>query len=74
MEHSQEFVSSWSSDDGQTFRKIVRQQWNFSPQGSTQEMEHYHVELSGVTQVELKIVQDKNGGNAPASLEQFRLA
>ena len=74
VERSQEFVLRWSSDDGQTFHEIVRQQWNFSPHGSTQETEDYHVELSGVTQVELKIVPDRSKGDTRASLAEFRLA
>src|SRR5438874_6116457 len=28
---TQEFVLRWSSDGGDSFREIVRQQWNFSP-------------------------------------------
>jgi hypothetical protein len=74
VERSQEFVLRWSADDGKTFHEIVRQQWNFSPYGSTQESEAYNVELSGVTQIELKIVPDRNDGNVYASLAQLRLA
>jgi hypothetical protein len=29
---TQEFVLRWSSDLGRSFREIVRQQWNFSPE------------------------------------------
>src|SRR3712207_2728675 len=36
-ERSQEFVLRYSPDGGRTFRDIVRQQWNFSPHGSTRE-------------------------------------
>jgi hypothetical protein len=74
VERFQEFVLRWSPDEGQTFYDIVRQQWNLSPRGSTQEMEEYQVELSGVTQIELKIVPDKSGGEVRASLAQLRLA
>jgi hypothetical protein len=74
VERSQEFVLRWSSDDGQTFHDIVRQQWNFSPPGSTQETEDYPVALTGVTQRELKIMPDRSGGNVCASLAQLRLA
>ena len=28
---TQEFVLRWSADGGNSFREIVRQQWNFSP-------------------------------------------
>jgi len=54
--------------------EIVRQQWNFSPPGTTQELEDYSVDLLDVTVMELEIVPDKSGGEARASLESFRLA
>ncbi len=73
-ERTQEFVLRWSADGGQSFREIVRQQWNFSPQGATDETEDHHVDLSGVTVLELSIIPDISGGDAPASLAQLRLA
>jgi hypothetical protein len=69
-----EFVLRWSSDFGRSFPEIVRQQWNFSPPGTVQELEDYLVDLSNVTVVELEIVPDQSGGEARASLESFRLA
>ena len=72
-ERTQEFVLRWSADGGQSWREIVRQQWNFSPHGTTQE-EDYQVELAGVTQLELSIIPDVSGGPARASLAQLRLA
>jgi hypothetical protein len=71
---TQEFVLRWSPDGGDSFREIVRQQWNFSPPDSVREVEDYAVELSSVTALELVIVPDKNGGAARASLASFRLA
>ena len=59
---TQEFVLSWSPDNGRSFKQILRQQWNFSQPGSMQEVEDYEVELSGVTQLELTIVPDQRGG------------
>ncbi|MEJ2070295.1 MAG: hypothetical protein P8X65_09520 [Syntrophobacterales bacterium] len=73
-ERTQEFVLRWSPDGGQTYREIVRQQYNFSPPGSTREIEDYAVHLEGVTALELKIVPDISGGSARASLAQLRLA
>jgi len=73
-ERTQEFTLRWSPDGGQSFREIVRQQWNFSPQGATCETEDHHVELSGVTVLELSIIPDIRGGSARASLAQLRLA
>jgi hypothetical protein len=73
-ERTQEYVLRWSQDGGQSFREIVRQQWNFSPQGATNETEDLHVELPAVTVLELSIIPDTSGGNAFASLAQLRLA
>jgi hypothetical protein len=71
---TQEFVLSWSPDNGRSFKQILRQQWNFSQPGSMQEVEDYEVELSGVTQLDLTIVPDQRGGDARASLARWRLA
>lgn len=71
---TQEYVLRWSPDGGQSFREIVRQQWNFSPQGATSETEDHLVELPPVTVLELSIIPDIGGGNAFASLAQMRLA
>jgi hypothetical protein len=71
---TQEFVLRWSSDNGKSFREIVRQQWNFSPPESVREVEDYAVELSAVTALELIIVPDNRGGAARASLASFRVA
>jgi hypothetical protein len=73
-ERTQEYVLRWSPDDGQSYREIVRQQWNFGPQGATSETEDLHVELPSVTVLELSIIPDISGGNAIASLAQLRLA
>jgi hypothetical protein len=73
-ERTQEYVLRWSADGGQTFREIVRQQWNFSLQGATTETEDHHVDLPAVTVLELNVIPDISGGKAPASLAQLRLA
>jgi len=73
-ERTQEYVLRWSSDGGQPYREIVRQQWNFCPQGATCETEDLHVELPAITVLELIIIPDISGGNALASLAQLRLA
>ncbi|HKA62189.1 MAG TPA: hypothetical protein VKH83_07170 [Methylomirabilota bacterium] len=71
---TQEFVLRWSPDGGRTFRDIVRQQWNFGPPETIREAEDYRVQLTGVTALELVIVPDKSGGDARASIAQWRLA
>jgi len=73
-ERTQEYVLRWSPDGGQSFQEIVRQQWNFSPEGATSETEELHVSLPAVTVIELIIIPDISGGHALASLAQFWLA
>ncbi len=71
---TQEFVLRWSADGGNSFREIVRQQWNFSPPQTIREVEEYQVELSNVTVLELVIVPNMSGGAARASLKSLRLS
>ena len=52
----------------------MRQQWNFSPPTTIREIEDYHVELSGVTALELVIVPDISRGAARASLKSLRVS
>ncbi len=73
-ERTQEYVLRWSRDGGQTFHEIVRQQWNFSPEGANSETEDHHVQLSAVEVLELIIIPDISGKNVVASLAQLRLA
>ena len=70
---TQEFILRWSPDQGETFKEIVRQQWNFSP-SAIRETEDYKVQLNGVTILELAILPDQNGGDARASVLQWRIA
>ncbi|WNM59419.1 hypothetical protein [Candidatus Nitrospira allomarina] len=71
---TQEYVLRWSPDGGQSFREIVRQQWNFSPDGATSQTEDHHVDLPAVNLLELSIIPDTSGGNSLASLAKLRLA
>lgn len=74
VERTQEYVLRWSPDGGATVHDVVRQQWNFNPQGATRQTEDLHVDLAGVTMLELSVIPDISGGDAPASLESLRLA
>jgi hypothetical protein len=71
---AQEFVLRWSADGGNSFREIVRQQWNFSPPETTRQVEDYRVELASVTVLELIVVPNVSGGSARASLKSLRLS
>ena len=72
-QRTQEFVLRWSADGGQSYREIVRQQYNFSPPGTTSESEDYDVQLDQMTALELTIVPDISGAPVCASLAQLRL-
>ena len=70
---TQEFVLRWAPE-GKPYKEITRQQYNFSPNGATRELEEYQVNLEGVSALELVIIPDISRGSARASLEELRLA
>jgi hypothetical protein len=70
----QEFTVRWSAADGGQPKEIVRQQWNFSPAGSTSEIEDYEVDLDGVSALELVIRPDLTHNDALATLAAWRVA
>lgn len=72
-ERTQEFTLRWSSAAGAPPKEIVRQQWNFSPAGSTTEFEDYSIDLNAVSMLELAIQPDLGRGAAIASLVTCRL-
>ena len=72
-ERRQEFTVRWSSAAGGPAKEIVRQQWNFSPAGSTTEIEDYAVDLDGASALELAIQPDVGRRDAVASLAVCRL-
>ena len=75
-EHSrartQEFTLRAFTIDGQ--REIVRQQFTFSPPGTTIEREEYATNLDAVSRLELIITPAIDGGNAVAALKEWRIA
>jgi len=72
-ERTQEFAIYAVTAD-QARREILRQQWTFSPDGSTQEIEDYPVELTGVTVIELKIDPGRHDKGKTASLYSLAIA
>jgi hypothetical protein len=73
-QRTQEYVLRWSADGGQSFKDIVRQQWNFNPDNSTSETEEHLVDLSEVDMLELIITPDIGDKHAVASLAKLRIA
>jgi len=74
VQRTQEYVLRCSVDGGQSFRDIVRQQWNFSPDGANSQSEDHRVELAAVNVLELIITPDIGNQAAFASLTQLRIA
>jgi hypothetical protein len=71
---TQEFIVRWSGRPDEPLREVVRQQWNFSPDGSTAESEDYAIDLKRVSILELTIDPDRGAGEALANLADWRLA
>ena len=74
MSACKRFTVRWSSSEGGKPKEIVRQQWNFSPAGSTSEVEDYEVDLNGVSELELVITPDLTHHEASATLAAWRVA
>ncbi len=70
---TQEYALRLSRDNGNSFREILRQQWNFSPEGTQTESEQHFMDFSDVSIIELTITPDLNNPMATASLEKMRV-
>jgi hypothetical protein len=70
---TQEFTVRWSGRSDEPLKEVVRQQWNFSPNGSTAESEDYAIDLKRVSILELTIDPDRGAGEALAKLADWRL-
>lgn len=73
-DRTQQFTLQWSKDKADALRPLFQQQWNFSPSGSTSQIEDYKVELNGVWMLQLVIDPDISRGPGVATLEKWRLA
>ena len=76
-ERTQMYLLRWSPDDGRSFHELVRQQWNFSPNGGAVEVEDHYVNLAAVTRLELIItpdISDTQEITTIASMDYLRLA
>ena len=61
------------SHDGQTYRELLRQEYNFSPPGTTFEREDWSVTAPQVTHLRLWIKPDKGGKPCRATLTSLSL-
>ena len=70
---TQELQLAVSHDGGNTYRELLRQEFNFAPPGTTFEREEWTVAAGGVTHLRLRIKPDKGDRPCRASLTTLSL-
>lgn len=73
VSRTQEFTLAVSYDGGQTYGELIRQEYTFSPPGTTFEREEWTVNTQGVTHLRLWIKPDKGGQPCRATLTSLVL-
>ena len=73
VSRTQELQLSVSHDGGQTYRELRRQEYNFSPPGTTFEREDWAVTAERVTHLQLWMKPDKGGKPCRATLTSLVL-
>lgn len=68
MPRTQELSLAISRDGGHTYQELLRQEYNFSPPGTTFEREEWFVTAESVTHLQLVIRPDKGGKPCQATL------
>jgi hypothetical protein len=74
VSRTQELSVSVSSNGGQTYRELVRQEFTFSPPGTSFERELWSILAEGVTHLRVEIKPDKGGRVGRATLTSLTLA
>jgi hypothetical protein len=74
ISRTQELAVLASSDGGRTYRVLVRQEFNFSPPGTSFERELWSVSADAVTHLRLEIKPDKGGRIGRATLTSLAVA
>jgi len=64
---------SVSTDGGHSYRELIRQEYNFSPPGTTYERETWTLDIPRVTHLSIVIVPDKSNQPAYASVNSLIL-
>lgn len=68
VHRTQELQVAVSHDGGQSYRELRRQDYTFSPPGTTFEREDWVVRAEGVTHLQLRLKPDKGGQPCRATL------
>ena len=71
---TQEFVLRWLPHGTQSWKDLVRQQWNFSPPQAVEECEEYNFDLASVAALELRINPDIGQQGIRASLARLQIS
>ena len=73
VSRTQELLLAVSHDGGRTYRELVRQEFNFSPPGTTFERENWSVMTEQVTHLRLWMNPDKGGRSCRTTLTSLTL-
>ena len=73
VSRTQEMDVSISTDGGRTYRELLRQEYTFSPPGTSHEHEEWTVNAGGVSHLQLRIKPDKSGRACRATLTSLTL-
>jgi hypothetical protein len=73
VNRTQEMDVSVSTDGGQTHRQLLRQEYTFSPPGTSREYEEWTFNAGGVTHLQLRIKPDKGDKACRATLTTLAL-
>jgi hypothetical protein len=74
VSRTQELSVSASYDGGRTYQELIRQEFHFSPPGTTVERERWSVSAGAVTHLRLEIKPDKGGHIGHATLTSLTLS
>jgi hypothetical protein len=73
VSRTQVLLLSVSCNGGQIYQELQRQEYTFSPPGTTFEREEWGVTVAGVTHLQLVITPDKGGAPCRATLTSLTL-
>jgi hypothetical protein len=74
LTRTQEMTVRVAQHRGERHHDIVRQQFNFSPNGATREVEAYALQLADVSAIQLRIVPSIDGRPAVARVDELKVA
>jgi len=71
---TQEFLLRWLPHGTESWKDLVRQQWNFSPPQTVEECEEYNLDIAPAAALELRINPDISQQGIRASLERLQVS